>query len=319
MRRVDLGAPNDHSSANDTYIDGIVGSLLNDPSPYALRGDPGRLRRLCAAVFDPSFDNPKSAAKLDTSMRMWQAYTIEMGTDCWRPDAADLDSFGRKREKVLCAGFLPWALTRMRGRRGNQRALPQSAFKNFLGVVKGHDQLGIAMVSTKLVKYTLKRLCMRHIYDYGAQSMIPKRREPMTRSMILALTGNPGALPHVASGTKLGRTTLEWATPLGRALRAALLLGARTGVRKAEISLDTGQTFDSRCASRANLRLCLNGRYYTTPPRELLLAISHVPISSSSPLPCPSQTKLGRSGGKTDIHVPAAQKGTSGAWELGSA
>ena len=186
VRRVDLGAPTDRSSANDTYIDGIVGSLLNDPSPYALRGDPGRLRRLCAAVFDPSFDNPKSAAKLDTSMRMWQAYTIEMGTDCWRPDAADLDSFGRKRETVLCAGFLPWALTRMRGRRGNQRALPQSAFKNFLGVVKGHDQRGIAMVSTKLVKYTLKRLCMRHIYDYGAQSMIPKRREPMTRSMILA-------------------------------------------------------------------------------------------------------------------------------------
>ena len=74
------------------------------------------------------------------------------------------------------------------------------------------------------MKYTLKRLCMRHIYDYGAQSMIPKRREPMTRSMILALTGNPGALPHAASGTKLGLTTLEWAKPLGRALRAALLL-----------------------------------------------------------------------------------------------
>ena len=51
-------------SSNDDYVGSMVSSLLHDASPYALRGDPGRLRRLCAAVFDPTHDNPKSAAKI---------------------------------------------------------------------------------------------------------------------------------------------------------------------------------------------------------------------------------------------------------------
>ena len=102
------------------------------------------------------------------------------------------------------------------------------------------------------------------------KALIPKRREPMTREMIIALTGTRGVLPHIHDGMKLGRTTLYWASPLGRSLRAALLLGARTGVRKAEISLDAGQEFDRRCASRANLQWHLGGRLYASPPRGLL-------------------------------------------------
>ena len=125
----------------------------------------------------------------------------------------------------------------MRGRKGNARALPASVFKCYGGVRKWHDQRGITMLSTKLVAISLKRLCAKHVYDYGAGSMIPKRREPFDRNIILALINSPSPLPRVTDDLTLGRTTWRWDTPLGRSFRAAIVLGARTGVRKAEISL----------------------------------------------------------------------------------
>ena len=36
----------------------------------------------------------------------------------YRPDVRDLDAGGRERESVLCGGFIPYALTKMRGRNG---------------------------------------------------------------------------------------------------------------------------------------------------------------------------------------------------------
>ena len=139
-----------------------MGSLLNDTSPYALqRGDPGRLRRLCAAVFDPSFDNSKSAAKMETRMKMWQAYTVEMGTDCWRPDAADLNSFGRKRETVLCAGFLQ--LGGDVRRRGRRRRRPRAAAA---GPRHERRNLRAATLGTKFAfcVYTCLPLCLLLFY-----------------------------------------------------------------------------------------------------------------------------------------------------------
>ena len=128
------------------------------------------------------------------------------------------------------------------------------------------------MLSTKLVAISLKRLCAKHVYDYGAGSMIPKRREPFDRNIILALINSPSPLPRVTDDLTLGRTTWRWDTPLGRSFRAAIVLGARTGVRKAEISLRPGGQFDHRCANRANVRWHLRGRYYASPPPALLEA-----------------------------------------------
>ena len=77
---------------------------------------------------------------------------------------------------------------------------------------------------------------------------------------------------------------------------------ARAQVRKAEISLDAGQTFDSRCASRANLRFCLGGRYYTTPPRELLLAISRADFVVFTP-PLSKADQTGEVWGAKPIYI----------------
>jgi len=106
---------------------------------------------LCAAVFDDTHDNRNSNLKLDSNMKLWRQYTAELNTPCWRPHGATLDHLGVERESVLAAGFIPYALRKMRGRRGNASAKPQSAYKAYLGVRKAHSKRLIEMVAVKQV------------------------------------------------------------------------------------------------------------------------------------------------------------------------
>jgi len=153
----------------------------------------------------------------------------------------------------------------MRGRKGNARALPDSAHKVLLGVRKWHQKQDVELVAGRLVQLSLKRLCRKHLIDYGAGSLVPTRKEPMTRSMIVAL------LSPEREGLTVGRgLTLSWATPMGRALRGIIAVLASTGFRKSEVTLDAGQTFDRTCASRASLTWCQRGHLYAAPRPELL-------------------------------------------------
>jgi hypothetical protein len=256
-----------------SFAEDIAMRMLRDDSRWAVRPiNTTAFLELVRGVFDTSNDPLGSQRQMDSNMRLWGRYCQHMGTPAWRPDAGALSPNDKMREIVLSAGFIPWALTRMRGRRGNSRAKPSSAYSAYLGVRRSHSQHGIMMVDAKLVRTTLKRMCRRHIKDFGARSLIPKRKEPFTYAMITALCGVKGDLPEVKNGTMLGRTCIKWNSQHGRALRCALVLGARTGMRKSEITLDAGQSFDGTCASRANLSWSLRGKLYITPPLGLLRA-----------------------------------------------
>ena len=257
-----------------SYGDELATRLLSDVSAHALHPrNASGFRHLCASLFDTEHDNANSQRQLNSNMRLWSRYCEEMGTPLWRPDAAGLSPNERQREIVLSAGFIPWALNRMRGRRGNQRAKPQSAFNAFLGVRRAHRQRGIELTETRFVRVTLKRMCMRHIRDFGAQSLVPKRKEPLTYAIITALVGHEASpLPSVVTGTHLGQTRIDWDTRHGRALKGLLVVASRTGMRKSELTLDAQQTFDRTCASRAHLSWHLRGRLYRQPPLHLLQA-----------------------------------------------
>jgi hypothetical protein len=93
----------------------------------------------------------------------------------------------REREAILAANFLPYALTVMRGRRGCAQAKPASAYKAYLGVRKAHSKRSVELPGTKLVWQMCKRLNAKHAADFGALSLVVKRKQPFTKEILHAL------------------------------------------------------------------------------------------------------------------------------------
>ena len=235
--------------------------LLDDASAYALK--PGSLEamtRLCAGVLDDTWDNPNSKNKLDSNMRLWRMYTDELNTPCWRPHHSTLGVDGVERESVLAGGFIPFALRHMRGRKGNARAKPQSAYKCYLGVRKAHSKRLIEMTPVKNVWQIVQRHCREHLEEYGGMSLAVTRKQPFTRAILHAILTAEDSTRNI--DLRDGNTRVAF-----RAFTAVL---RQTGMRKSELSLQRGEKFTKRHASRANLKWCLRGTIYSNPPPDLL-------------------------------------------------
>jgi hypothetical protein len=234
--------------------------LLGDTSRYALKpAAASRLAHMCGAVHDVAWDNAGSKAKLDSNMRLWRTYCEGLNTPCWRPGEADLTAQEREREAILAANFLPYALTVMRGRRGCAQAKPASAYKAYLGVRKAHSKRTVELPSTKLVWQMCKRLNAKHLNEFGAQSLIVKRKQPFTKEILHALL----------SSTDKG--ALDLTVPaVAAAFRAFVATLRQTGMRKSELALAAGVAFTHALATRSHLQWCLRGIIYADPPPDLL-------------------------------------------------
>ena len=201
--------------------------LLGDTSCYALKpAAASRLAHMCGAVHDATWDNAGSKAKLDSNMKLWRGYCDSLNTPCWRPCEAGLTMQEREREAILAANFLPYALTVMRGRRGCAQAKPASAYKAYLGVRKAHSKRTVELPSTKLVWQMCKRLNAKHLNEFGAQSLIVRRKQPFTKEILheLLISTDKGAL--------------DLAVPaVGAAFRAFVATLRQTGMRKSELAL----------------------------------------------------------------------------------
>ena len=234
--------------------------LLADTSPYALRPtDSDVVRRMCDAVFDDSYDNQGSVKKLTSNMKLWRAYTQTLNTPAWRPDVRDLDAAGRERESILAANFITWAYMRMSGRRG-PRPKPSSAYKAYLGVRKSHDKVGITMASTKMVWTMVQRQNRRHLEQFGASSLVVRRKQPFTQAIfgsLLTAADKAGPIDLSCEGPRL-------------AFRAFVAVLRQTGMRKSELALQSHESYGPQHASRSSLTWCLRGTIYSTPPPELL-------------------------------------------------
>jgi len=235
--------------------------LFDDNSEFALRPSSfATLERMCAGLLDTTWDNPGSARKLDSNMKLWRLYTGELNTPMWRPHATGLSSAEIEREAVLASGFITFALRHMRGRKGNAHALPQSAYKALRGVYKAHEKRFLLMVPTKMVWTMVQRHCRQHLERYGGMSMVVSRKQPFTNAIFDAIfdaDGRHGPIDLAAGNSRL-------------AFRAFASLLKQTGMRKSELSLQSGEAFSARHASRANVRWCLRGRIYSSPPLDLL-------------------------------------------------
>jgi len=149
-----------------------------------------------------------------------------------------------------------------------------------------HKDRDFPMVASRLVQNEIRKLYMDHKARHGVGDLIPKRKEPFTREILLdTILGAP-------EGTAVGRFKIAWASRSGRSLRALTKTLASTGFRKAEVSVDKVDQSLSDCLTRAGLSWLLRGKVYASgsAPADLLsspqpgdFAVLQPPPSKSDP------------------------------------
>jgi hypothetical protein len=136
------------------------------------------------------------------------------------------------------------------------------------------------------VQNEIRKLYMDHKSRYGVKDLIPKRKEPFTRDILLdIILGAPDA-------TMIGRFNITWASRSGRSLRALTKTLASTGFRKSEVTVEKAGQSLCDCLTRAGLPWLLRGKAYASgsAPAEFLshpqegdCAILQPPPSKSDP------------------------------------
>ena len=258
------------SGPHPQHLASSVAALLEaDTSPLALRPTSFTLLSLCERLYDPrDATAPRTAKGQVSAWKHWEAWCALQGTDPWRLVLC-ASTTEHHRESILQAGFPAFVEVRqsLHPRNGRKAALPSSQAKTLAHIRKMHKDRGFPMVSSHLVQVEIRRLYMKYKAAHGVQDLIPKRKQPFTREILLdTMLGAP-------EGFKMGRYTLRWQSRQGRSLKALTKTLASTGFRKAEISVDkVGEKCDADCLARSSLAWYLRGRHYeaTKAPAELL-------------------------------------------------
>ena len=273
----------------DAVAGRVAGLLLADTSRLALRPTTFTIHSLCEELYDPGESTPASSARGHRSAwKHWAAWCRLHNTDPWRLEhhvtATDL-----QREGVLQAGFLRFVHLRqsVRPRDGRKAALPSSASKTLAHVRKMHKDRGFPMVASTLVQVNLRKLLMQYKRQHGVKDLIPHRKQPFTRAILL------DTLAATPDGYKLGQYTVQRDSRKWRSVIGLIKTLAQTGFRKAEICVDKhGQPCNVNCLSRGHLRWLLQGKVYSSGsvPQALLqnpgpgdFAILTPPPSKSDP------------------------------------
>ena len=247
----------------------IAAMLEADDSPLALRPTSFTLLSMCEHIFDPREATVSRTAKGQQSVwKHWTVWCAENNTNPWRLQRCVTDT-DHHRESVLQTGFLPFVEKRQSAtpKNGRKAALPSSQAKTLAHIRKMHKDRGFPMVSSHLVQVEIRKLYASYKEKYGVEDLIPKRKQPFTREILLnTILGTP-------DGYKMGRYKLRWQSRQGRSLTALTKTLASTGFRKAEISVEkAGASCDADCLSRGSLAWYLRGKHYaaTQAPAELL-------------------------------------------------
>ena len=72
-------------------------------------------------------------------------------------------------------------------RQAGLKAKPGSAFSVLTSARRVHARFCIQMAKSPLVHLVLKSLLKRYIVNHGLHALLPKRKEPFTREMLLSM------------------------------------------------------------------------------------------------------------------------------------
>jgi len=248
----------------------LLALLQCDTSKYALcPGDPGMLAGLMRDVGSAVRRSvrPNTQRKDRSSWRKWVAFCRMLNTpevrDC--VDAhAGLDTSGARRERFLQAAFFLYAFRTMVPRnRAHHTAKPASARACLDSVRRVHKHMDIVMCPAPSVALVLKGLMDEYVHLHGAEILVPRRREPLTNQQTVMLLS-------IAAGTKLGKHTVDWSSPLFVNFAAFLTALRHSGSRKADLLCVAPEDFDASSMSKWNLKWFIDGDIVDCPTPEQL-------------------------------------------------
>ena len=232
----------------------IADMLMADQSALALRPTEFALADLCYRLYDSSTAQAASTtAGQRSAWKHWTAWCAKMNTDPWRSEHGGTPT-DQHREAVLQAGFLQFCHNRQSARNGRLAALPSSATKTLAHIRKLHRDRGCPMVSSALVNTESRRLHYEYRSQYGVQAMVPKRKEPFTKQMLIShVLGAPAGLDLG------GGWSLDWSSRAGKSLAALTAVLAQTGFRKSEVSVPSQLDTLHYCLQRSHLHWVIQG------------------------------------------------------------
>lgn len=274
-------------AADMTAADTVAALLAGDASSLALRPTSFALHELCRQLYNPSSAQPVRTSKgQNSAWKHWTAWCAVHNTAPWRltRHASDTDFH---REAVLQAGFIRFCHHRQSAtpRNGRKAALVSSALKTLCHIRKMHRDRNFPMCPSPLVTAQVRRLLFEYKAAHGVADMIPKRKEPFTRDILVdVLLATPCGYP-----TNLG--PLSWSSRFGRSLRGLVATLAQAGFRKGEVSVSrAGAPCDANCMSRADLAWLLNGRAYATGEAPVTRLAALQPGDFAVLTPCASKS-----------------------------
>jgi integrase len=257
-------------------VDTLLELNLGCDRPWALRPrSPETLRALLEAVHQ-HYERAAPDSTLDTEASNWRWWLRYTGcSELWlvpcqpiRPDRRQLSFEECILEEALWAGAVPWIHLRMKSRAGVVGAAKPSSVMNVLrGCRRAHARQGVDTVSLASAVRATQGLLRQYVALHGVDALLPKRKEPLTNSMIKRLLGllAAGAITPVDGGRPL-----DWGATRYRSLPALFATLAQTGMRKAEISLGPKVAFGKTHLSMANVRWIIGGVLYESPTLEQL-------------------------------------------------
>ena len=268
--------------AREGLTEQLFEELRLDSSAHAIGADDETLRWVCdsAQQGDPEESPLNSQAQRASNWKHWAAYCSFLKLRSpWRPDVAELDATGHKREAAIWAAALGWIHARMKPRKGKylppgpphygkpKPPSPLSALAVLRGVRAEHVARGINPPSLTLASKRAHERMLRYVREVGRENVVPERVIPMTHHLICALLAIPNELPILSGGKEW-----RWTTIPGRGIRTLIHVLAQTGFRKSEVALGRGE-WDPTRMSFASLKWLIDGNVVLHPTREQLMSL----------------------------------------------
>ena len=211
---------------------------------------------------------PDSTLSTDKShWKTWKLACARIGISPWRINRTMTVQVRRSEQQKVA--YATWMVHRhMKPRKkSDPAAKPASAYQVFLGAKRVHRRAGYQMIDGEMVVDAMKAMNKRFIAKHGYRSLVTKRGEPLTRSMIVKFLSEE----YMPQGTKLaslrvnriGRGWTSW-----RCMQAA---AAQTGFRRDEVACKTKKKGLTKVQyTRESLCFRINGELIADPTTEQL-------------------------------------------------
>ena len=275
-------------------------ALAANEDGLGITGDVDELLRGLLAAAQRAFERrfARSTVQLDKSYwRFWSEWCAMLGTPALRSNQAANSGATpqlHEREVAIALGaFMAWVSE-------NPQYKVESMLARLRGVARRHKSLGLKFVSLSMVVMAAEGLVQEHIDAHGADSLLPRSKEPLTVVEIEAMLDLPeGTTIVFAGGSVAVGDNLEW-----QGVRVWISLYCVGGFRKEAVAIGRGEVFGFRKLSLANLTYVAEGVVYRAPPPHQLRDMRRVGTAVYiTPSPCKNDT-TGKKYGNSPIPSP---------------